>query len=37
MDAVGALDRLAHENHLFADLPAAVAHAQAHVTRAAHA
>jgi sulfate permease, SulP family len=31
--AVGALDRLAHENHLFADLDAAIAHAQLHVTR----
>ena len=31
--AVGALDRLAHENHLFVDLDAAVAHAQSHVAR----
>ena len=30
---VGALDRLAHENHLFTDLDAAVAHARTHVTR----
>jgi SulP family sulfate permease len=33
LDAVGALDRLAHENHLFVDLDAAVAHAQSHVAR----
>ena len=31
--AVGALDRLAHENHLFVDLDAAVAHAHSHVAR----
>ena len=31
--AVGALDRLAHENHLFTNLDAAVAHAQMHVER----
>jgi SulP family sulfate permease len=31
--AVGALDRLAHENHLFDDLDAALAHAHAHVRR----
>ena len=31
--AVGALDRLAHANHVFADLDAAIAHAQAHVHR----
>jgi SulP family sulfate permease len=31
--AVGALDRLAHEKHLFSDLDAAVAHAQLHATR----
>jgi sulfate permease, SulP family len=31
--AVGALDRLAHENHLFSDLDAAIAHAHAHVAR----
>lgn len=30
---VGAIDRLAHENHLFADLDAAIAHARAHVAR----
>jgi SulP family sulfate permease len=30
---VGALDRLAHENHLFVDLDAAVAHAHSHVAR----
>jgi SulP family sulfate permease len=32
---VGVLDRLAHENHLFADLDAAIAHARTHVRRAA--
>ena len=37
LGAVGALDRLAHENHLFADLDAAVAHARVHAARAAHA
>ncbi len=31
--AVGALDRLASEHHLFTDLDAAVAHARAHVAR----
>lgn len=31
--AVGALDRLAHENHLFTDLDAAIAHARLHVAR----
>ena len=35
LDAVGALDRLAHENHLFVDLDSAVAHAQSHVARLA--
>ncbi len=30
---VGALDRLAHENHLFADLDDAIAHARTHVAR----
>jgi SulP family sulfate permease len=34
--AVGALDRLAHENHVFDDLDAAVAHARLHVLRRAH-
>jgi SulP family sulfate permease len=33
--AVGALDRLAHENHLFANLDDALAHAHAHVDREA--
>lgn len=33
LEAVGALDRLAHENHLFTDLDAAVAHAREHVAR----
>jgi SulP family sulfate permease len=32
--AVGVLDRLAHEHHIFADLDSAVAHARAHVERA---
>ncbi len=32
--AVGVLDRLAHERHVFHDLDAAVAHARAHVARA---
>jgi SulP family sulfate permease len=35
--AVGALDHLAHENHLFADLDEAIAHAHAHVERIEHA
>jgi SulP family sulfate permease len=35
LGTVGALDRLAHENHLFSDLDAAVAHARLHVNRAA--
>ena len=30
---IGALGRLAHENHLFTDLDAAVAHARRHVER----
>jgi SulP family sulfate permease len=34
--AVGALDRLAHENHVFADLDAAIDHAYQHVTRGLH-
>ena len=33
LEAVGALDRLAHENHVFGDLHAAIAHAHAHVER----
>ena len=33
LEAVGALGRLAHENHLFVDLDAAIAHAQLHVAR----
>ena len=32
--AVGALDRLAHDRHVFDDLDAAVEHARAHVVRA---
>jgi SulP family sulfate permease len=35
--AVGALDRLAHEHHVFDDLEAAVAHARSHVARPAPA
>jgi sulfate permease, SulP family len=34
--AVGALDRLAHERHLFDDLDDAVAHARLHVRRTLH-
>jgi SulP family sulfate permease len=34
LGAVGVLDRLAHENHVFSDLDAAVAHASRHVARA---
>ena len=38
LEAVGALDRLAHENHLFTDFDAAVAHARLHASRSlAHA
>ena len=33
LNAVGALDRLAHENHIFTDLGAAVSHAQVHAQR----
>lgn len=32
---VGAIDRLAHENHLFSDLDAAIAHARRHTARRA--
>lgn len=32
--AVGVLDRLAHDRHVFGDLDEAIAHARAHVTRA---
>jgi hypothetical protein len=32
---VGAIDRLAHANHLFSSLDAAIAHAQEHVERRA--
>lgn len=34
LEATGTLDRLAHENHVFADLDAALAHARTHVQRA---
>jgi SulP family sulfate permease len=33
LEAVGALERLAHENHVFTDLDAAVDHARLHVRR----
>jgi SulP family sulfate permease len=33
LESVGVLDRLAHENHLFTDLDAAVAHARTHAAR----
>jgi SulP family sulfate permease len=36
LEAVGALERLAHENHLFTDLDDAVAHARMHVQRILH-
>ncbi len=35
LDSVGVLDRLAHERHVFEDLPSAVAHARVHSRRAA--
>jgi SulP family sulfate permease len=35
LDSVGVLDRLAHERHLFTDLPEAIEHARAHVARTA--
>jgi sulfate permease, SulP family len=36
MRAVGVLDRLAHERHVFSSLDDAIAHARLHVARAAH-
>lgn len=36
LQAVGALDRLAHENHLFSTFETALAHAQLHVARGPH-
>ena len=36
LEAVGALERLAHENHVFTDLDDAVAHARMHVHRVLH-
>jgi SulP family sulfate permease len=36
LDAVGALGRLAHENHVFTDLDDAIAHARLHVERSPH-
>lgn len=36
LEAVGALDRLSHENHVFDDLDDAVAHARLHVERPLH-
>ena len=35
--AVGAIDRLAHERHLFDNLPEAIEHARSHVRRGQHA
>ena len=35
LGSVGVLDRLAHQNHLFADLPSALDHARRHAGRAA--
>ena len=35
-DAVGALDRLAHERHIFDRLPDAIAHARTHIAREPH-
>jgi SulP family sulfate permease len=34
LEAVGVLDRLAHERHLFSNLDDAIAHAREHVARA---
>jgi SulP family sulfate permease len=34
LEAVGVLDRLAHERHVFSDLDEAIAHAREHVARA---
>jgi SulP family sulfate permease len=36
LQAVGVLDRLAHERHIFDQLPDAIAHARSHLTREAH-
>jgi SulP family sulfate permease len=36
LQAVGVLDRLAHERHIFDHLPDAIAHARTHVTRDHH-
>jgi SulP family sulfate permease len=36
LQAVGALDRLAHERHIFERLPDAIAHARRHATCDAH-
>jgi SulP family sulfate permease len=36
LEAVGALRRLTHENHVFTDLDEAIAHARRHVERASH-
>ena len=33
LEAVGSLDRLAHNHHVFDDLPSAVEHARRHVAR----
>jgi sulfate permease, SulP family len=36
LQAVGTLERLAHQNHVFTDLEAAVTHAHVHVARGSH-
>ncbi len=36
LESVGALDKLAHQNHIFDDLDAAIVHAHRHTTRATH-
>lgn len=36
LQAVGAIDRLAHENHLFTSFPAAVERAREHLARTAY-
>jgi len=36
LEAVGTLDRLAHQRHLFDELDEAVAHAHVHLTRTPH-
>ncbi|HEY0775845.1 MAG TPA: hypothetical protein VGD51_17300, partial [Nocardioidaceae bacterium] len=36
LDALGVYESLAHEQHLFATTPAAIAHARLHVARTPH-